>query len=45
MNFGFLGWLFSALGAEPYTAPAGGGGGSPSLDFSEATNSMYIGFI
>lgn len=44
MDFGFLGRLFSALGARLYTAPAVVVGG-PSLDFSDAANSMYLGFI
>lgn len=45
MDFGLLGTSFDSMGAIPYETPAVVVGGSRSLDFSDANNSMYLSFV
>jgi hypothetical protein len=43
MCFSISGWWSQTFAAPPFVAAGGGGGYVPSLDFSDARNSMYIG--
>lgn len=45
MTYGFLGCLYSTLGALYNVVPATPVSGGPSLDFSVADDSMYLVFI